>query len=326
MGEHNTTLRAELAALGELKRALQQEHDQLNAAYEQASGEVTTLQAGRTDLQIQIVKLRNELQSLREDYAELTQAAEQSQADRVVMEEDTLDLTERLSATNLLRRELQTRLSMAEKVGSDLTQKHDLLQKNNSTLQGQLKYLENERDRLMQDKGRVEQDVAKLSEEKQSLTGQLQVMGDKYELTKEEIDYLRAEHADEVASFKKERDLLKEELEALEILKSRFTSLETKYNRLVKPARSKVGRYVVRIQYWKDETGNRYSFKLPGDREHTEVTLTELHRSLTKLKEEYGDKLYTAVWFPDGANLSQDEAWSFTVRINSRYDYYYSNN
>ena len=75
LGERNTTLRAELAALGELKRALQQEQDQLNAAYEQASGEVTTLQAGRSDLQIQIVTLRNELQLLREIYSELTQAA-----------------------------------------------------------------------------------------------------------------------------------------------------------------------------------------------------------------------------------------------------------
>ena len=165
-----------------------------------------------------------------------------------------------------------------------------------------------------------------MSEEKASLTGQLIAVGDQYKLTKAELETLRAKHADEVAAFKQERDLLKEDLEALEILKARNTKLEFEYNRLIKPARSKVGRVVVRVRYWKDATGDHYSLGEPGQKQTTEVTRSELHRRLAELKKKHGSKLYTAIWFPDGTSLSYAESASFTSLIHNRYDYYYSNN
>ena len=119
---------------------------------------------------------------------------------------------------------------------------------------------------------------------------------------------------------------MREELEALEILKARYTELESDYNRLVKPARSKVGRYVVSIHYWKDESGYHYALRLPGADRHTDLSRAQLHTQLKALKNQYGIKLYTAVWFPDDTSLSHAEASSFTSRIHSLYDYYYSKN
>ena len=130
----------------------------------------------------------------------------------------------------------------------------------------------------------------------------------------------------EVVAFKKEREIMREELEALEILKARYTELESDYNRLVKPARSKVGRYVVSIHYWKDESGFHYALRLPGADRHTELSRAQLHTQLKAVKNQYGIKLYTAVWFPDDTSLSHAEASSFTSRIHSLYDYYYSKN
>ena len=186
--------------------------------------------------------------------------------------------------------------------------------------------LEAANQRLTQDKQSLEARATSLSEEKASLTGQLEAVGEQYKLTKVELETLRAKHADEVAAFKQERDLLKEDLEALEILKARNTELEYEYNRLIKPARSKVGRVVVRVWYWNDETGDHYSLGEPGQKQTTEVTRSELHRRLAELKKKHGSKLYTAIWFPDGTSLSYAESASFTSLIHNRYDYYYSNN
>ncbi|MED5407211.1 MAG: hypothetical protein VYD25_05665 [Pseudomonadota bacterium] len=236
-----------------------------------------------------------------------------------------------MNVAEQLKRELQLKLSLVTDKNEDLARKRDELFQKNSTLRLQVEQLARlrddlatERKQLMASRADLKQDVSRLSEEKASLAGALKQTDEQYRLTKEEIEYLRAEHADEVVEFKKERELLKEELEALETLKSGYTKLENKYNRLVKPARSKVGRYVVKINYWKDENGYHYSLREPHEDHRIEVGLSELNERLKALKQKYGNKLYTAVWFPDGANLSQDEAWSFTVGINSRYDYYYS--
>ena len=165
-----------------------------------------------------------------------------------------------------------------------------------------------------------------MSEDKALLTGRLKVVGDQYKLTKAELETLRAKHADEVAAFKQERDLLKEDLEALEILKARNTELEYEYNRLIRPKRSELGRYVVRVHYLKDENGYHYKLKEPGDNQFTEVTLSQLDEQLKSLKQKHGSKLFVKVWFPDGTDLSHDESWSFANRIHLLYDYYHSKN
>ena len=407
LAERNTTLRTELAVLGELKRALQHEHDQLRSAYEEASsentllreassegtsgllsklneatGKITTLEDARSNQRSEIVKLRNEIQSLRDAYAELTQAKAQDEAGRQEAEQDTLTLIDKLSVAEQFRRDLQLKLLLETDENAELAQKRDELFEKNSVLRAQvarletlkeqlasaqMKYkedaarlseekrslarrlaelailkqtlqqemavvaqareqLEAANQRLTQDKQSLEARATSLSEEKASLTGQLEAVGEQYKLTKVELETLRAKHADEVAAFKQERDLLKEDLEALEILKARNTELEYEYNRLIKPARSKVGRYVVRIQYWKDETGHHYALKLPGGDGYVELSRAQLHVQLKTLKEQHGTKLYTAVWFPDDTSLSHAEAVSFTSQIHSRYDYYWSKN
>ena len=424
LSEQNATLRTELSMLGDLKRVLQLEHDQLKLDYKTASSETTSLQSARSDLQIEIVKLnktieglqleydelhtehqeasgkitmledtrselqinidklRNEIQSLRDDYAELTQAKAQDESGLQEAEKDNQALIDELSIARQLGRELQIKLSLESDENSKLARNRDELVDKNVNLNADIARLETLKDqlaiaqmkhkddiaRLFKDKRSLQQQLAEqaalkqtlqqeiaavaqvrdqleaanqslaqdkqslegratsLSEDKASLTGRLKVVGDQYKLTKAELETLRAKHADEVAAFKQERDLLKEDLEALEILKARNTELEYEYNRLIKPARSKVGRVVVRVRYWKDATGDHYSLGEPGQKQTTEVTRSELHQRLAELKKKHGSKLYTAVWFPDGTSLSYAESASFTSLIHNRYDYYYSNN
>ena len=140
-------------------------------------------------------------------------------------------------------------------------------------------------------------------------------------MTKEELAYLRAQYADEVEAFSNERELLVAAHKTeLDILRERHSDLESKYNRLVRPARSTVGRFVVEVHFRKEGDSYRYALR-PVSGVETPVTEAELYQQLTALKARYGDKLYTKVMLDN--SLSHGEAWRFTSKIHNRYDYYY---
>ena len=117
--------------------------------------------------------------------------------------------------------------------------------------------------------------------------------------------------------------LVTEHRQELDILRENQTDLEARYNRLSGPARSTVGRYVVEVQFWKDRGEYRYSLREPGEFSARNIDAYELHRILGERKAQHGDKLYTRVSFPNGSDISHNEAWRFTNDIHNRYDYYY---
>jgi hypothetical protein len=102
-----------------------------------------------------------------------------------------------------------------------------------------------------------------------------------------------------------------------------FTQLEDRYLRLIRPARSSMGKRVATVRYSRVRGKPRYELEdVPGDTEV--VTLAALHRRLAALKESLGDELYVKIVIPDNSGLSYNEAWDFTKDILSRYDYYYA--
>ena len=104
-----------------------------------------------------------------------------------------------------------------------------------------------------------------------------------------------------------------------------FSSLEDKYLKLVRPARSSAGRVVATVRYFRvgpEET--RILLTGVGETTQRRVSLAELHRELGALKKKYGDKLYVKIVIPDDSGLSYNEAWRFTKDILQRYDYYYA--
>jgi hypothetical protein len=104
-----------------------------------------------------------------------------------------------------------------------------------------------------------------------------------------------------------------------------FSTLEDRYLKLVRPARSSAGRAVATVRYFRvgpEET--RILLTGVGETAQRRVSLAELHRELGALKEKYGDKLYVKIVIPDDSGLSYNEAWRFTKDILQRYDYYYA--
>ena len=147
---------------------------------------------------------------------------------------------------------------------------------------------------------------------------------ERYRLTKTELDYLVAKHADEIMAFEKEKVLLVENLQAFKLLEGQYGDLEVAYNRLVRPARNRVGRYVVTVRYWKENGIFYYSLREPNQEIDVEMSEGELHEILRELKTAHPGSLYTHVVFRKGNNLAHEEAYLFERDILSRYDYYES--
>ena len=109
----------------------------------------------------------------------------------------------------------------------------------------------------------------------------------------------------------------------MEDLQGEYDELRVKYDRLVRPARSAKGKYVVTVRYWKEDEYYQLRFKDADEKDYSVVTRKELHRRLSKLKEEQSGKLYVKLIIPDDSGLSYSEAWGFTLDILDKYDYYH---
>jgi chromosome segregation ATPase len=102
-----------------------------------------------------------------------------------------------------------------------------------------------------------------------------------------------------------------------------YLVLEDKYQRLIRPARSPLGKEVVTVQYSRQDGQYRILYKEPQSDEFEPVGREELQTRLDRLKSRWQDKLYIKIVIPEQSGLSYNEAWNFTRDILSRYDYYY---
>ena len=102
-----------------------------------------------------------------------------------------------------------------------------------------------------------------------------------------------------------------------------FSSLEDKYLKLVRPARSSMGKQVASVQYRRDNGQFQYLFKGINADQWEDISRIELFRRLGALKNRLGDELYIKIVIPDDSGLSYNEAWGFTKTVLSEFDYYY---
>lgn len=111
----------------------------------------------------------------------------------------------------------------------------------------------------------------------------------------------------------------------LELAKQRraFVVLEDKYNKLIGPARSPLGKMVAAVQYAKKDGRYRILFKDVDTDRFEEVNRGQLDEKLGRRKAQFKGKLYVKVIIPENSGLSYNEAWNFTRDILSSYDYYY---
>ena len=117
-----------------------------------------------------------------------------------------------------------------------------------------------------------------------------------------------------------ERDARTRQLSSLE---DDFGSLKVKYDKLIKPARTTKGKYVVSVNYERIDDKARIRFKDAGDTNYTVVSEQQLNSKLAELKKAHPKNLYIKIVIPKESGLTYSEAWTFMKALLNKYDYYY---
>lgn len=107
------------------------------------------------------------------------------------------------------------------------------------------------------------------------------------------------------------------------VLVSEYGELENKYNKLIKPSRSAVGKHVVEVRYEKLNGKGLIQFRSSDKGPYQSISESGLNTKLSKLKAQYKETLYVKIIIPDNSGLSYSEAWAFMIGLLEKYDYYY---
>jgi hypothetical protein len=106
-------------------------------------------------------------------------------------------------------------------------------------------------------------------------------------------------------------------------LQGELESLDKKYQKLLRPARSVKNKYVVTVTYIKRRGRSMYRLRAKPTSDYKNVSRKQLERQLETLKNQHGTNLYVKIIIPENSGLSYNEAWKFTSFIQKSYDYYY---
>ncbi|TLS73508.1 hypothetical protein FE236_13185 [Mariprofundus erugo] len=182
-------------------------------------------------------------------------------------------------------------------------------QQANTDLKAALAALTLRHDTLMAEKSELEKNKAELAANLLQRDQELKERQQQYQLSQDQIAELKS--------------LSTTQLDQLKKIEAEYASLEVKYNKLIRPARSSLGKYVVMVRYHKQDGQLAIEIKAENDAAFIPVDGTGLHTRLGQLQKEYGKKLYVRIVFPDDSGLSYTEAWNLTESLLRMYDYYY---
>jgi hypothetical protein len=283
--------------------------NQANATIAAANLEIEQVTTKTQILETQVVRLsaqlnqqklksdqtRSLLSTARTEIESLSQSNQAQQQNISSLAQDKLLLSQEIDAYKrqllALKDEYKTLLASAETEIESLTQSSQVQQQSISSLT---------QDRLL------------LNQEIEALTQSSQVQ------------------QQDISSLTQDRLLLNQEIEAynrqLLTLKGEYELVKSKYDELIKPARSAKGKYIAEVYYIKGKNGEIIRYKQPGDTEFTDLPLTEVEKRLSRLKAERGRDLYVKIIIPQDSGLTYSEAWNFMRNLLVKYDYYYQEN
>ena len=245
--------------------------------------------------------------------------------------EETLVHTQ--SELSMLRLQLmQARESAAERdrliIEQDrqLAQMTDEQKKLNRTISAKVKDLSRAKLQLAQAsstmsslQGKLEINAIALSRRERELEEQLAALTSR-EDELADLNQQNQNHLDNISNYERQIAVVQQQHS---VLVGEYENLEDKYNKLIKPSRSAIGKYVVEVRYEKIDGKSLIQFRQSDKDPYQNISQTSLHNKLVKLKEQYKDTLYVKIIIPDNSGLSYSEAWAFMIGLLEKYDYYY---
>ena len=224
--------------------------------------------------------------------------------------------TQQVQSTSQQNSQLNQRLQAAEKDADMMRLKlMDLSDEHQHTI-AQLSQLQDSYTSLQQSQHQLKQDKAALTTQQQQLNQQLLDANQSYLA----LQHQWQNQQRDILGLQQSRD---SDRETIQKLKATYAGLEKKYQRLIRPARSSKGRFVVQVRYQKVQGELHIAIKLPSDRSFIPVNSSAMHEKLTAMKQAHPHKLYVKIIFPEHSGLSYNEAWKITESLLRMYDYYY---
>jgi len=249
-------------------------------------------------------------------------------------------LSEEQAALNNSQNELSQKQQMLIALQTELKNSNALINKNTSEKEKYSNTLANLQNEQSQTKAKLEQlqiDYSKLQtslKDKTLAAKNSQLAFVELEKTQQEKTQLIAtlntklkQQDNELKSKDKELLALKNKKNTdeaqLRSLQGEYDSLDAKYQKLLQPARSSKGKFVVSVLYRKTAGRKVIRLKSSPTGTYQNITETQLHKKLEALKNRYKTKLYLKVVIPENSGLSYSEAWKFTNGLQNQYDYYF---
>ena len=206
---------------------------------------------------------------------------------------------------------------------SDLSDQRDDLNLANTQLQQKNASLESQTQQLSLEKDQLNNRLLVSDEQLQLIKQALAALQNQQQSTQEQLSDLQQSYASKKLELEDARNQIALSDEEFSELRGDYDKLKVKYDKLVRPARTPAGKYVVEVRYSKVNNKYRIAFKTPQQSSFTDISQKALENKLAGLKKSHPKKLYIKVIFPESSGLSYSEAWEFTTRLHKKYDYYF---
>lgn len=328
--------------------------DKLSRAYQQMKQlqtRVASLEAQREEQEAaissqrhQITRHTRELDTLNiqntqmnRENADLAQRLRSSQTDLDSLKDRELTLLQDVRNLAQQNRLTDTELADTRRTLAELRQAHEQLDLNRNELAARSETLDRElaesRSQLISSKNRLAVSLQEQQRTLQELQEQRQDYAnlrldhaqslEQSDLSQREAEQLRTRLAVQEQALTNALAALEASDTDLNELRQNYGNLQLEYADLVKPARSREGRYLVEVQITKRTGKERIRLRSSRSGEYQRVSRDQLDARLSLLKQQHKEGLYIRVVIPEDSGLSYNEAWGFTTQLHSAYDYYY---
>ena len=343
LNDQNTELNTKNMELNVENTELNAENTELNTKNAELNAENTELNTKNAELNAENTELNTRNTELNAENTELSDLYSQLNTQNLTLSNRNVELNNLNSELNIQNLELDSRNTELLNRNSELGNKNASLNTENSSLSSENLTLSDKNTELQKlieaftaQVESTEAMLARVEAEKRELNEKLAGLNDQLA----RVDELRAKNKAQFDEANQQVLTLSEQLESeekerlslielsglsearLEALQEEYRLLEEKYTNLVRPARSKLGKYVVEVVLRKTNDVESFQYRLPQGELVTFDRQEDLLAVLDGLKEEYGDQLYTQVIIPDSSDVSHAQAWRFTQMILNNYDYY----
>ena len=250
--------------------------------------------------------------------------AEDTQLKNSTLEEQLLQLKQQLALAN---KQINDSKKINKTTQAELLKSQQIIKELNAISKQQTQQLDEKTAYFATLEKQSKQQQQQYQNKVEDLEAQIKVLRNSLTENSSEYRALQQTLSDKSSKIEQLETALKKQRESSETqllsLQGELDSLDKKYQKLLRPARSKKDKFVVAIIYTKHKGHPVYRLRTHPKGEYKNVSRRQLERKMEKLKKQHKNDLYVKVIIPKNSGLSYNEALKFTSFMQKSYDYYF---